>query len=581
LADLSLKDLGPAAEDRASFRQSFFGSVVGQAAVLVGLLIFYFGGLAALISFAAPFGQLRAWLETDFGPALGVALFYVILAAPLVAVLLFSALPLALRARSEARLKRAAFEAVPEPPASPFRLAPYGPGERGRYSRLDGQEAAALAWLQTATGSVLYLSGESGVGKSSLVAAHLVPELQDAGWAVLQARAYGDAPGRIAETLRDRRDLFARAPDAKATIRELLVSIAERRRKAGQGPLLVVLDQFEEVLILAEPDAPDPLRALIEDLAARPIDGVKLLLVYRADYETEIFKLDLPPPLLGSNAFRLGRYNRREAEALLKAGGRLPATETRDALFRGLDRIEGAPGLYRQITLNMVGLFLERMGDRLTGDPDKLIQSYLDGAIREGSPDAAAARRHVLETLVSDAGTRHPRREPEIAGLTGLPPHVVRATLHGLADKGLVRALQGVETTWEIAHDFLAALLGRALGRVRPSRWARVRPALGPATVAGWIAVIALGLPWWLQRAEAKAREVIFNADGSIHRMPDGKSLEIRFSNDRLRADCAATPPAWEQVFNAVGRLKNANSIVFTPTKFPGFLRQRAEHILV
>jgi hypothetical protein len=36
-----------------------------------------------------------------------------------------------------------------------------------------------------------------------------------------------------------------------------------------------------------------------------------------------------------------------------------------DALFRGLDRIEEARGFYRLITLNMVGLVLERMGQKL------------------------------------------------------------------------------------------------------------------------------------------------------------------------------------------------------------------------
>jgi len=38
------------------------------------------------------------------------------------------------------------------------------------------------------------------------------------------------------------------------------------------------------------------------------------------------------------------------------------------------NKIEEAPGLYRQITLNMVGVFLERLGDRPTANPERLIQ---------------------------------------------------------------------------------------------------------------------------------------------------------------------------------------------------------------
>ena len=69
-------------------------------------------------------------------------------------------------------------------------------------------------------------------------------------------------------------------------------------------------------------------------------------------------------------------------------------------MFGGLDRIKGVPGLYRQITLNMVGLFLERKGDQLTRDPDRLIQGYLESCLREGEPSAAEARRRVVDTLV-------------------------------------------------------------------------------------------------------------------------------------------------------------------------------------
>ena len=316
------------------------------------------------------------------------------------------------------------------------------------------------------------------------------------------------------------------------------------------------------MLILADPARPDPFRALIEELAARPLEGVKLLLVYRSDYETEIFKLALPAPVPGKTAFRLGRYNRRESEAFLKAGGRLPSPEAREAMFGGLDRIEGVPGLYRQITLNMVGLFLERMGDQLTRDPDTLIQGYLESCLREGEPSVAAARRRVLDTLVSDAGTKQPRSEARIAALTGLPLYQARAILHALAEKGLVRALEGEERSWEPAHDFLAALLGRTIARARPSLWSRVRPAVGPLAVAGWIGLVLLGLPWWQQRSLAEARSVIEAAEGSIHRTVDGEGLEVRFDNARL-SDCDDPRPDWDRVFRMMQRLRQIEAIGF------------------
>ena len=84
---------------------------------------------------------------------------------------------------------------------------------------------------------------------------------------MLETRPYGDAMARLSTEFRARSDLFPRAPDAAVRVRDLLATVGERRRKAGKGPLLVILDQFEEVLILADPARPDPFRALVEDLA--------------------------------------------------------------------------------------------------------------------------------------------------------------------------------------------------------------------------------------------------------------------------------------------------------------------------
>jgi hypothetical protein len=84
--------------------------------------------------------------------------------------------------------------------------------------------------------------------------------------------------------------------------------------------------------------------------------------------------------------------------------------EAADLLFRGLDRIEDAPGMYRLITLNMVGLVLERMGRRLLGDPGRLIQSYLTACLTSGETRDFAP--HLLAHMITEAGTRSRVRKP-------------------------------------------------------------------------------------------------------------------------------------------------------------------------
>ena len=87
------------------------------------------------------------------------------------------------------------------------------------------------------------------------------------------------------------------------------------------------------------------------------------------------------PLMAGQNWLELAPYDRGDATKFLQSGGRELSPEAIDALFRGLDRIEDGPGLYRPITLNMVGLVLERMGHTLEGDPGRLIQSYLTACL--------------------------------------------------------------------------------------------------------------------------------------------------------------------------------------------------------
>ena len=55
-----------------------------------------------------------------------------------------------------------------------------------------------------------------------------------------------------------------------------------------------MLDQFEEFVILAGSERQKAFTAVIEDLRAKPIKGLKLLLVLRSDYKTAIDELGLP-----------------------------------------------------------------------------------------------------------------------------------------------------------------------------------------------------------------------------------------------------------------------------------------------
>jgi hypothetical protein len=169
---------------------------------------------------------------------------------------------------------------------------------------------------------------------------------------------------------------------------------------------------------------------------------------------------------------------------MLQSGGRELSPSALDTLFRGLDRIEHAPGLYRLITLNMIGLGVETMGGTLRGDASNLIQSCLTDSLT-----ASASRdfvKPVLAEMISEMGTKEPLTEAELVDKTHLELWQMRATLADLARRRLVRRLEGAEAIWEIAHDFLARTIGQLIGRLKPTFVQRARPLVAPVVLFGW-----------------------------------------------------------------------------------------------
>jgi hypothetical protein len=110
----------------------------------------------------------------------------------------------------------------------------------------------------------------------------------------------------------------------------MLDCAAAERERAGSAPLLMVIDQFEEFLILHDDAARAPVVELSRSLDRDPVPGLRLLCVFRSDYREWLFKHVLPASVAGANAFELPHFLRAEAEAFLRRGGqRAPTAQHR------------------------------------------------------------------------------------------------------------------------------------------------------------------------------------------------------------------------------------------------------------
>jgi hypothetical protein len=90
-----------------------------------------------------------------------------------------------------------------------------------------------------------------------------------------------------------------------------LRDMIERVARRADGRLLLVLDQFEEFTISANPEAKESFVALISSLRSNPIKGVRLVLVLRSDYETALADVGLPLLRQDENWIRIGRFYAR------------------------------------------------------------------------------------------------------------------------------------------------------------------------------------------------------------------------------------------------------------------------------
>ncbi|SET80736.1 WD40 repeat domain-containing protein [Nonomuraea wenchangensis] len=177
-------------------------------------------------------------------------------------------------------------------------LAPFGPAQAELfYGR--GQAVARLVAMVTACGhGLVVVTGASGVGKSSLLHAGLLPALAaDADWpqltltpgarplqelAVQLAVRCGADPDAVLEELR-------RDPGrGEARARQVLSAEGVRRRQAGSDEpprrLVIVVDQFEELFTLATEAPAEEAEAFVAALEAIAVATGPVIVATRGDF---------------------------------------------------------------------------------------------------------------------------------------------------------------------------------------------------------------------------------------------------------------------------------------------------------
>jgi serine/threonine protein kinase/formylglycine-generating enzyme required for sulfatase activity len=384
----------------------------------------------------------------------------------------------ALREALEA-LRESTSEAAPSHDRPYPGLHPFEGRDRALFA---GRAAEVRALLDRLRAEPLVLvAGDSGVGKSSLCRAGVLPRVVEG--------ALGTAAWTARELLPGRRPLSALAAalaplvgvDEAALLDELREAPSElgRRVRAGTGArgVLVFVDQLEELLTLAPPGDAERFALALESLAGGG-PRLRVLATARGDFLARLASLPgLGEALSGGGLYLLQRPTPRGLREAIVAPARAQgfAFES-EALVETLVEAGGGDGGLPLLQFALAELWERRERERRVipaaalealGGVDGALTRHADGVLSALPPQERSAARRLLLRLVLAEGTRARRTRAELLGDGEERP--ARAALEALVRGRLVVAREAVggeagEGTYELAHEALLTGWGTLRG---------------------------------------------------------------------------------------------------------------------
>ena len=189
---------------------------------------------------------------------------------------------------------------------------------------------------------LVVVTGPSGVGKSSLVNAGLIPRLRDQGWAAGSFRPGGMPVDALARAL-----AAVQAPGRPPTVAEVgewaarirsdgLASLGSRLALALGQPVLLHADQLEEILDPAAcpPDLTAEFLEVLLSAQAAPDDGLHLVGTLRADFWAQLLEHPDAGARLGDRWFGLSPMGRDRLEKVIAEPARARDVHYQDGLVR-------------------------------------------------------------------------------------------------------------------------------------------------------------------------------------------------------------------------------------------------------
>lgn len=358
-----------------------------------------------------------------------------------------------------------------------------------------GRASDVKAVLELLEGNaVVLLLGESGIGKTSLVHAGLIPAAMTKGWQVVYTRPLGLPSTDITRQLLA--TIFEGQPFYRGSLMPLLGEISGVLQ--GQH-LLLIIDQFEDVLLSRDHAEVDNLVSDLRIIRTINSPPVSILLSYRSDLEGRLgtYWQQISGSALGLPRFYLNGLAIKDAwESLELAAHSLGTTlelraEEKERIRKDLlsqSKALGYPDIYPPYVQMTVDHFWNSSHNyrykfksyQDVGGMEGIIAGYLSRQLSYAQ-DTQGKMRTILISLVRSYGVKAQKELVEISADTGLTEGDCDQGLEKLIDLRLVRH---IPPYYEISHDFIARRIANELVDSEEREFKRFRELLTSKSAA-------------------------------------------------------------------------------------------------
>lgn len=320
---------------------------------------------------------------------------------------------------------------------------------------------------------MVLLLGESGVGKTSLIHAGLIPVAITRGWRVVYVRPLGlpstDITRQLLATVFEGQPLY-RGP-LTPLIGEILGAIQEQH-------FLIIIDQFEDILLSRDSVEVDNLLSDLRIFRNVSPPSASILLSYRSDLEGRLgqYWQHISGSAIGLPRFYLKGIAPDQAwESLERIAHDLRIdlnleSEEKERIKKDLLSASNALGFtevyppYIQMTADHFWSSASRgryhfKDYQEAGATDGIIAGYLGRQLKY-SEDSQGKMRAILVSLVRSYGVKAQKEINEIAADTAMSERECEQALEKLIDLRLVRH---IPPYYEISHDFIARRIASEL----------------------------------------------------------------------------------------------------------------------